>query len=109
MSTGLTGSGAWTGASDAQGANTYIGRVESPRAGQTVQAGSNLLVSGWAVDTTAQGWAGFDQMQVYNGDRANGGTKLADGSVGLSRPMWRPSSDPTIRTAASRQLCLQVR
>jgi hypothetical protein len=80
------GSGGWTGYSDAQGPNTYIGRVESPRAGQTIQAGSNVLVSGWAVDTTAQGWAGFDQMQVYNGDRANGGTKLADGSVGLSRP-----------------------
>jgi hypothetical protein len=25
-------------------------------------------------------------MQVYNGDKANGGTKLADGQVGLSRP-----------------------
>jgi hypothetical protein len=80
------GSGTWTGSSDAQGANTYIGRVESPRAGQSVSSGASLLVSGWAADTTAQGWAGFDQMQVYTGDRANGGTKVADGSVGLSRP-----------------------
>jgi hypothetical protein len=83
---GVTSSGGWIGSSDAQGANTYIGHVESPKAGQNVSAGSNLLVSGWAADTTAQGWAGFDQMQVYNGDKANGGTKVADGQVGLSRP-----------------------
>jgi hypothetical protein len=59
--------------------------VETPRAGQQIQAGANVLVSGWAADTTAQGWAGFDQMQVYNGDRASG-TKLADGNVGQNRP-----------------------
>jgi hypothetical protein len=78
--------GGWTAGPDAQGANTYIGRLESPRAGQTVQEGANLLVSGWAADTTAAGWSGFDQMQVYMGARDNGGTKVADGSVGLNRP-----------------------
>jgi hypothetical protein len=83
---GITSSGGWTGSSDAQGPNTYVGRVEAPRSGQNVQAGSNLLVTGWAADTTAQGWAGFDQMQVFNGDKAKGGTKVADGQVGLSRP-----------------------
>jgi hypothetical protein len=45
-----------------------------------------LLVSGWVADTTAQGWAGIDQVQAWNGDMASGGTKLADGSVGLPRP-----------------------
>jgi hypothetical protein len=83
---GPTIAGGWTAGPDATGANTYVGRVEAPRAGQTVQSGANLLVSGWAADTTAQGWSGFDQMQVYNGARDNGGTKLADGSVGQNRP-----------------------
>ncbi len=78
--------GGWTGGPDAAGANTYVGRVESPRPGQSVSAGANLLVSGWAADTTATGWSGFDEMQVYNGLRGNGGTKLAEGMVGLNRP-----------------------
>ncbi|MBV9582536.1 MAG: hypothetical protein JO057_28465 [Chloroflexi bacterium] len=68
------------------GASTYIGRVETPRVGQIVNTGNGVLVSGWVADTTAQGWAGIDGVQVWMGDMANGGTKLATGSVGLSRP-----------------------
>jgi hypothetical protein len=60
--------------------------VEAPRPNSRIAGGANLLVSGWAADTTASGWSGFDQVQVYNGDRSNGGTKVADGSVGLNRP-----------------------
>jgi len=78
--------GAWTAGPDASGANTYVGRVEAPRAGQTIAAGANLLVTGWAADTTATGWAGFDKVQVYSGARDKGGIKLADGMVGLNRP-----------------------
>jgi hypothetical protein len=96
---GVVSSGSWTGSSDAQGANTYIGHVEAPRAGQNVAAGSNLLVSGWAADTTAEGWAGFDQMQVYNGDKAKGGTKVADGQVGLSRPDVASFIGPNFRNS----------
>lgn len=80
-----SGLNVWTAGPDASGANTYVGRVETPRARQSINAGANLLVSGWAADTTAQGWAGFDMVQVYSGTRQNG-TKLADGTVGLSRP-----------------------
>ena len=76
----------WTGGPDSSGPNTYVGRIEAPRAKQNIAAGANLLVTGWAADTTASGWAGFDQMQVYNGDRTKGGSKVADGMVGLSRP-----------------------
>jgi hypothetical protein len=79
-------SGTWTAGPDASGANTYIGRIETPRARQSVAAGANLLVSGWAADTTAAGWAGFDQMQVYSGARDKGGIKLVDGTVGQARP-----------------------
>ena len=89
QSTPTTGGGTtglWTGGPDSAGANTYVGRIEAPRARATIQAGANLLVSGWAADTTASGWSGFDQMQVYNGDRTKGGSKVADGMVGLARP-----------------------
>jgi hypothetical protein len=60
--------------------------IESPKPGQSITDGSSILVSGWALDTTANGWAGFDQMQVYDGARDSGGTKLVDGTVGESRP-----------------------
>jgi hypothetical protein len=76
--------GSWTGGGDASGANTYVGRIEAPANRRSVNQGSNLLVSGWAADTTAQGWAGFDMMSVYSGTRESG-TKLADGAVGLTR------------------------
>ena len=76
----------FTAGTDASGANTYIGRIETPRAGQSIASGASVLVSGWAADATAEGWAGFDQMQVYSGNRDSGGTKVANGMVGLNRP-----------------------
>jgi len=93
LSTGLTGFaqgapslGSWQAGPDAKGTNTYIGRVESPSRGQHVSSGANLLVSGWAADTTAQGWAGISGVEVWNAPKDKGGTKLATGTVGLSRP-----------------------
>jgi hypothetical protein len=76
--------GGFSAGADGTGPNTYVGRVETPAAGRTLNPASNLLVSGWAADTTASGWAGFDAVAVYNGSRESG-TKLADGSVGLTR------------------------
>lgn len=82
---GLTG--VWTAGPGAAGPDTYLGLLESPKAGATVQSGNAVRVSGWAVDDTAAGWSGFDQMQVYDGDRTKDGSKkLADGTVGLNRP-----------------------
>jgi hypothetical protein len=86
-STAPTGlSGGFVAGPNSSGGSTYIGMVEAPRANARIAGGANLLVTGWAADTTASGWSGFDQIQVYNGDRAKGGTKVADGSVGLNRP-----------------------
>jgi hypothetical protein len=78
--------GSWLAGPDASGSSTIIGRVEAPRAGQNLNPGTSLLVTGWAADTTAQGWAGFDGVEVWAGAKDKGGTKLATGSVGLSRP-----------------------
>jgi len=79
-------SGGWAAGPGAAGANTIVGRIETPRPRQNVSSGANLLVSGWAADTTAQGWAGISGVEVWNGDKAKGGTKLSTGSVGLARP-----------------------
>jgi hypothetical protein len=68
------------------GTSTYVGRVETPRIGQIINTGNGLLVSGWALDLTAQGWSGVDSVELWAGDKASGGTKLGNGNVGLPRP-----------------------
>ena len=60
--------GAWVAGVEATGASTIIGRIEAPRARQSVKSGANLLVSGWAADTTASGWSGIDGVEVWSGD-----------------------------------------
>jgi len=75
----------WSAGPSAQGSSTYIGRVETPRIGQIVNTGNGLLVSGWAADVTAQGWAGIDGVEFWSGAQGSG-AKLATGSVGLPRP-----------------------
>jgi len=80
----LTGS--WTAGPDGAGSSTIVGRIEAPRAKQNVFPSSNLLVTGWAADTSAAGWAGIDGVEVWSGVKsASTSTKLATGSVGLAR------------------------
>ena len=81
----LPGSGSWGPGPDAVGDNTYAGVVDQPANGATLAAGAAFHVSGWVVDTTAQGWAGFDDLNVYLGGQASG-TPLARGTVGEARP-----------------------
>jgi hypothetical protein len=71
----------WSPAAGAAGDNTYQGYIDQPGAGATVSAGAAFHVSGWVVDTSAQGWAGIDGVQVMVGDRS-----VASGVVGISRP-----------------------
>jgi hypothetical protein len=77
--------GAWQPGPGGAGDNTYLGVVDSPSNSARITAAGPLNVSGWFVDTTAQGWAGADDMQVFLG-AMDGGTLLAHGSVGLNRP-----------------------
>jgi hypothetical protein len=77
--------GSWLAGPDGAGSSTIIGRVEAPRARQNVNSAANLLVSGWAVDTTAAGWSGIDGVEVWSGAKDQGGTKLASGMAGLAR------------------------
>lgn len=81
----LPGPGGWQPGPDGTGDNTYVGLVETPTNGSTVSQTNPLSVSGWFVDTTAQGWAGADDVQVFLG-AMDSGKLLGHGSVGVSRP-----------------------
>lgn len=78
---GVPGGGGWSPMAGAAGDNTYQGFIDKPADGASVPLGSSFHVSGWVVDTTAEGWAGIDDVQVLNGS-----TVLAHGSVANSRP-----------------------
>jgi hypothetical protein len=66
--------------------NTYAGFIDQPSNGATVPGSGSFIVGGWFVDTTAQGWAGADGMQVWLGTMEGGGKMLAQGIVGQYRP-----------------------
>jgi hypothetical protein len=78
-------SAVWQPGPGSIGDNSYVAYVEQPSLGM-VSSGATFIISGWLVDTTAQGWAGFDQVQIYNGIMGAGGTLLASAEVGLDRP-----------------------
>lgn len=67
-------------------ASPYNGVIDTPAPNASITGGAALLVAGWFVDTTAQGWAGADDVQVFSGAMGAGGTLLGKGVVGLSRP-----------------------
>jgi hypothetical protein len=75
----------WTAGPSAAGDPTYDGFIDTPSANATVSTGG-FAVSGWFVDTSAQGWSGADDVQVFQGAMDGGGKMLARGSVGQSRP-----------------------
>ena len=66
--------------------NTYAGFVDQPANGGTVPGSGTFAVSGWFVDSTAQGWAGADNVQVWLGTMDGGGTMLAQAQFAQPRP-----------------------
>ncbi len=76
----------WSPGPSAVGASTLDGYVDEPGTHVTVAVGAPVKVAGWVVDTTAQGWAGIDEVHVYAGRAGEGGTFLTKGSVGQPRP-----------------------
>jgi hypothetical protein len=75
----------WTPGPDASGDDTYVGFIDTPVSGSTITPNSLIVVQGWAVDQTATGWSGIDDMQVYLGLQDQGGTLMVRGSVGGRR------------------------
>ncbi len=81
-----TASSGWQPGPGAVLDNTYDGYVDQPAAGATVAAGAPITISGWFVDRTAQGWAGVDDVHVYEGFPRQGGTFVTHGTFARSRP-----------------------
>jgi hypothetical protein len=75
----------WTAGPDAIGDNTYTGYIDVPASNATVPTGG-FSVSGWFVDTTADGWAGADDMQVWLGTMDGGGHLLFKPNFAQYRP-----------------------
>ena len=50
---------AWFPGPTGIGDNTFSGTVDQP--------GAPNVFSGWVVDTSAQGWSGIDDVQIFNG------------------------------------------
>ena len=75
---------AWQAGRGAAGDNTYVGVIDAPTNGATISSSALFTISGWFVDTTAQGWAGADDVQVFLG-ATDSGTLLGRGTVGVAR------------------------
>lgn len=77
--------GAWTGGPGAAGDNTYAGFIDVPPANATLPSGG-FVVAGWFVDKSAEGWAGADDIQVFQGTMDGGGKMLARATIAQNRP-----------------------
>jgi hypothetical protein len=75
----------WTPGPGAVLDNTYDGFIDTPTMNATVASGS-FTVAGWFVDKTAQGWAGADDVQIWQGTMDGGGKMLAKAVFAQSRP-----------------------
>jgi hypothetical protein len=78
-------SGGWQAADGGAVDPSYSGVIDTPANGASVGSSGPLAVRGWFVDTTAQGWPGASDVQVYLGTRDTG-TLVAHGQVGGYRP-----------------------
>src|SRR5258708_35825354 len=63
---------------------TYDGYIDIPNLNSTVPTGS-LTVARWFVDKTAAGWAGADDMQIWQGTIDGGRQLLAQARFAQSR------------------------
>ncbi len=75
----------WTAGPDAVLDNTYDGFIDVPSANATVPTGG-FTVAGWFYDRTAEGWAGADDVQIWQGTMDAGGKMLVDATFAQNRP-----------------------
>jgi hypothetical protein len=75
----------WTPGPNAVGDDTFTGFIDAPVSGSTVVRNSTVVVQGWVVDRTAQGWTGIDDVQIFLGVPGQGGALMAGASIGLRR------------------------
>jgi hypothetical protein len=82
----LAAPGAWQPGPDAVLDNTYAGVIDMPASGSSLPSNQSLTISGWVVDQAAEGWAGIDNVHVYEGLSGEGGTFLGQALFAQSRP-----------------------
>lgn len=82
---GLAQTPGWQPGPDGVLDNTYDGFIDVPTSGGTVPGSGPFTVSGWVADTTAQGWAGIDNVQVFLGTQ-DSGKMLSQAMFAQSRP-----------------------
>jgi hypothetical protein len=70
----------WLPGPDSAGMSTFSGTVDQPPSARTGQ------LTGWVVDTTAQGWSGVDTIQVWNGLMDAGGQQISTAILQVNRP-----------------------
>lgn len=75
----------WRSADSGATDRSSAGVIDTPADGATVAASGPITVSGWYVDTSAQGWSGATDLKLFVGTM-DSGTLLARGQVGLDRP-----------------------
>src|SRR5215471_157479 len=73
-------SSVWIAGQGASGQATLSSAIDGLAPGNPTQ------LSGWIVDTTAQGWSGIDDVQVWTGPMDAGGRLLAHPQFQLNRP-----------------------
>jgi hypothetical protein len=84
--TALPAIGIWQPGPDASGDDTYTGSIDLPSNGSSQPAMGSVQLSGWVVDTTAQGWSGIDDVQVWDQPMNLGGHLIAHSTIQTSRP-----------------------
>ena len=75
----------WTAGPGAILDPTYDGFIDIPNLNSTVPTGG-FTVAGWFVDKTAEGWAGADDVQIWQGTMDGGGKLLTKAVFAQSRP-----------------------
>jgi hypothetical protein len=75
----------WLAGSGASGDSTFAGVVDTPAPGANLPTNRIITVTGWVVDTSAQGWTGIDDVRVFLGSM-DSGSLVSHPTVGLARP-----------------------
>lgn len=70
----------WLPGPNADGFATYAGAVDQPTSATSTQ------LTGWVVDTSAQGWSGIDDVQIWDGLMQAGGHLIVHPAFQLDRP-----------------------
>jgi hypothetical protein len=82
--------GDWSPAAGAAGDNTYVGFIDQPSSGANLVGGASFTVSGWVVDTSAEGWAGIDGVQVMLGSTVIGQAAVAQNRPDVASALGNP-------------------